>query len=98
MYQLIKSILHNPDDQTRIHLVYANKTVQDMILFRELNHLKEQFPGRLKVYHTLETPYKGSDVEETGVGRVTKSMLQSHLPSPIQDDNESAVLVCGPDG
>ena len=55
MYQLLKSILMDPSDQTRIHLVYANKSFNDILLFEELEILKRKYPNRLFVYHTIES-------------------------------------------
>ena len=100
MYQLIKSILYDPEDVTRIHLVYANKSLSDVLLYQELEKLQESFPDRLSVFYTLED-HPGAPYERFGTGRVSQAMLSQNLPPPRLQDNdtaESAILICGPDG
>ena len=100
MYQLIKSILYDPEDKTRIHLVYANKSLPDVLLYQELGKLRESFPERLSVFYTLEE-HPGAPYENMGKGRVGERMLSQNLPPPRLSEAgelESAVLVCGPDG
>ncbi|KAI8899955.1 hypothetical protein BC833DRAFT_524085, partial [Globomyces pollinis-pini] len=91
MYQLIKYILEDPEDKTKISLCYANKTPEDVLLKRELDLLCEAYPDRLNVTYTVEKPnwnWKGL------TGRLNSDLLRNTLPK----DEDSVILVCGPEG
>lgn len=91
MYQMIKSILKDDQDKTRLHLVYANKSISDILLYQELKELQERYPDRLFVHHTIEN---ASSEWNQYVGRVDLKMLSNCLPS----SESCAILVCGPPG
>lgn len=38
MYQVLKAVLNNPDDDTVCSLVYANQTEEDILLREEVRH------------------------------------------------------------
>jgi cytochrome-b5 reductase len=97
MYQLLKSILANQEDTTQLQLFYANKSVQDILLFRELQALQEKFPSRLKIHYTVEQLEDPSVIEDVqmDVGRLKLNQLREQLPNEV---DKCAVLVCGPDG
>jgi cytochrome-b5 reductase len=52
-YQIIKAVLNNPDDKTKINLVYSNTTQEDILLKEELQNLQKSHPDRFKVHFTL---------------------------------------------
>ncbi|CAL0333620.1 unnamed protein product [Lupinus luteus] len=90
MFQLIRAILENPKDKTKLHLIYANVTVDDILLKEELDMFANKFPDQFKVYYVLSKPpneWKG------GIGYVSKDMIQAHCPEPAPDIQ---ILRCGP--
>ncbi|KAI8826654.1 uncharacterized protein EV422DRAFT_490634, partial [Fimicolochytrium jonesii] len=90
MLQIIKAVLKNPDDKTKLSLIFANVKVDDILLRDELEGLAEKNPERLRIYHVLNEP----PVAWTqGVGFVTKDMIKTHLPAPAKDIK---ILLCGP--
>ncbi|KAJ3078214.1 hypothetical protein HK102_004644 [Quaeritorhiza haematococci] len=95
MYQLIKHILRNPDDPTRLTLVYANRTEDEIILRNELELLARTHPDRLRIHYTLDKP-PSPDWKDGRSGVITKELLKETLPSPEGMGN--LVLVCGPEG
>ena len=87
--QVIKTICRNPDDSTRVALVYCNHTEKDIILRDELDALQHTYP-QLKVHHVLSKP----DTDWKGyTGYVNKQIVEEVLPGP---SNESFIGVCGP--
>ncbi|KAJ3261602.1 NADH-cytochrome b5 reductase [Boothiomyces macroporosus] len=84
MYQLIKKILQDPVDQTKITLFYQNKTVADILLKAELDHLRQTYPDQLKIVYSVDHGYADRS------GYVDLKALKI-LP-------KECVLVCGPDG
>ncbi|KAG6680528.1 hypothetical protein I3843_13G038700 [Carya illinoinensis] len=90
MFQLIRAILENPKDKTNVHLMYANVTLDDILLKEELDAFARNFPNRFKVFYVLNqppVPWNG------GVGFITKEMIQTHCPAPAPDVQ---ILRCGP--
>ncbi|KAI8049528.1 hypothetical protein BDF22DRAFT_699139 [Syncephalis plumigaleata] len=89
MLQVIRAILKNPADTTRVNLIFANISEEDILLRKELDELAsnhEQF----SVYYVLNNEpqdWKG------GVGFVTEEMIREHCPAPSPD---TKILLCGP--
>ncbi|EXB44362.1 NADH-cytochrome b5 reductase 1 [Morus notabilis] len=90
MYQVARAILENPKDQTKVHLIYANVTYEDILLKEELDGLATNYPDQFKVYFVLNQPPEGWN---GGVGFVSKEIIQTHCPAPAPDVQ---VLRCGP--
>jgi cytochrome-b5 reductase len=93
MYQLIKKIVDDPLDTTKLALYYCNKTEQDILMRRELDILATAHPDKLKVYYAIDNPGR----EWTGSRSLQLKDLKRILPSPSLERN-TAILVCGPDG
>ncbi|WVW80656.1 NADH-cytochrome b5 reductase 1 [Kwoniella bestiolae CBS 10118] len=97
MYQIIKSSLKNPNDKTKLSLIYANVEEDDILLRKDLEDLEKKSGGRFTLYHVLNKPpanWTG------GVGFITKEMIEQHMPhggvgSPNHGEGHK-VLMCGP--
>ncbi|CAN6359676.1 unnamed protein product [Urochloa humidicola] len=90
MFQVTRAILENPEDNTKVHLIYANVTYDDILLKEELDSMAKNYPDRFKIYYVLNQP---PEIWEGGVGFVSKEMIQAHCPAPAADIQ---VLRCGP--
>ncbi|PKA65605.1 NADH--cytochrome b5 reductase 1 [Apostasia shenzhenica] len=90
MLQVARAILENPNDKTKVHLIYANVTYEDILLKEELDSLAATYPDRFKVYYVLNQP---PEVWDGGVGFISKEMIQAHCPAPAADIQ---ILRCGP--
>nr|CAD1828979.1 unnamed protein product [Ananas comosus var. bracteatus] len=90
MFQVTRAILENPKDQTKVHLIYANVTYDDILLKEELDALASNYPKQFKVSYVLNQPPEGWN---GGVGFVSKEMIQTHCPAPAPDIQ---ILRCGP--
>ncbi|KAK3317998.1 ferredoxin reductase-like protein [Apodospora peruviana] len=94
MYQLASGILSNPDDQTRVTLVWGVNTDEDIFLGEQFSALEKKFPGRFKAVYVVATPDAGSPHQK---GFVTKKVLEGAGLSATDEKNSGAqVLVCGP--
>ncbi|KAH0844098.1 hypothetical protein AYO21_02147 [Fonsecaea monophora] len=94
IYQLTRAILNNPEDKTKIALVYANNTEEDILLKPEFDELAQQFPDRFTRTYTISktTP------ENEGLyhqGYVNKTVLSQVMPHKMNERNVK-VLVSGP--
>ncbi|KAJ1976705.1 NADH-cytochrome b5 reductase [Dimargaris xerosporica] len=93
MLQLIRKIFNNPEDRTKVSLIFANITENDILMRSGLDRLAEQYPDRFHVYYTLDNP---EAAWKHGRGYVTKEMAKEHLPEPSTSPNDMKLFVCGP--
>mmetsp|Transcript_12711 Transcript_12711/g.22871 ORF Transcript_12711/g.22871 Transcript_12711/m.22871 type:complete len:294 (+) Transcript_12711:147-1028(+) len=91
MWQVFTAILKNPDDVTEIRLIFANVTVDDILLQERLDQLQSENPDRFKLYYVLNDPPPGWS---GGVGFVSEDMIREHVGTPSASDK--MVLLCGP--
>ncbi|KAK9766352.1 Nitrate reductase [NADH] 1 [Basidiobolus ranarum] len=91
MLQLIRAILNDPSDKTKISLLFANKSEEDILLRDELERLSDKHPEQLKVWYTIDETYLSEWPYSTGF--ITYEMIRNHLPKPAED---TVVLMSGP--
>jgi cytochrome-b5 reductase len=89
MLQIIRAALKNPQDPTRLSLIYANVNYEDILLKKELDELADKYPSRFRVFCVLNNPPTGWT---GGVGFVSKEQIETHLPAT--HDNIK-ILLCG---
>uniref|UniRef100_A0A7C9D7G3 NADH-cytochrome b5 reductase n=2 Tax=Opuntia streptacantha TaxID=393608 RepID=A0A7C9D7G3_OPUST len=53
MFQVTRAILENPKDKTKIYLIYANHTVDDILLKDDLDNFSHEYPDSFKVYYVV---------------------------------------------
>lgn len=89
--QVLNEIVTSSEDLTKISLIYANNTENDILLKDELDELAAKYP-HFTVHYVLTKPpshWEGS------VGYVTEEMMRHCLPAPSPDHR---LLICGPQG
>ncbi|RMZ89341.1 hypothetical protein DV736_g3424, partial [Chaetothyriales sp. CBS 134916] len=94
IYQLTNAILNNPEDKTKITLVYANNTEEDILLRHEFDALQRKFPARFQKVFTVKKK-TSEDTDSVETGYVTKELLQKVIPARTKDESVK-VLVSGP--
>ncbi|KAI5785884.1 hypothetical protein EDC01DRAFT_193083 [Geopyxis carbonaria] len=94
MYQIAKAIFSNPEDKTKVTLVFGNLSEKDILLKKEWEVLENTYPQRCKVFYVLDKAPEGSGWATEG--RVTKELLKTVLPEPGSGNNK--IFVCGPPG
>lgn len=90
MFQVITAILRNPADKTKISLLYANVSENDILLRAELEKLAKENSEQFNIHYVL------NDAPEnwTGsVGFITPEIMEKHLPGPKPT---LSLLICGP--
>ncbi|KAJ1814718.1 hypothetical protein LPJ75_002650, partial [Coemansia sp. RSA 2598] len=92
MLQLIQHVLEDPSDNTRLTLVFANKSEDDIILREKLDSLAKEHPEQFKLHYIVD---KASSSNWKGdVGYVTKELVQKYMPAAGSEG--VLVGVCGP--
>lgn len=95
MYQLIRCILSNPEEKTKIKLIFAVNSERDMLLKDELRRWEQRYPDRFKVTWTISKPTEQD--EGYYKGYVNRELLEKELfGSPKDGKAVSKVFLCGP--
>ncbi|GAB5585826.1 NADH-cytochrome b5 reductase [Umbelopsis nana] len=89
MLQIIRAVLRNPSDTTKINLIFANVNEEDILLKKEIDELAAKH-SNFNVYYVLNN---APDNWTGGVGFVTPDMIKQHCPAPAKDIK---ILLCGP--
>ncbi|CAM4771431.1 unnamed protein product [Rotaria magnacalcarata] len=100
MIQMIEEVVLNPNDKTKITFLFANTSIDDILLREKLDKLTEKYPDRLKVHYAVSKVAKAQAKTWQGeVGHISGKMLKKLLPLPASKDDESIfAMVCGPPG
>lgn len=86
--QLLKAILKNPNDPTKLSLIFANQTEEDILLRSWLEELQAKNPTRFKLHYTLDRPPANWKYSS---GFISEQMIRENLP-PVGN----LILMCGP--
>lgn len=90
MLQIIKAILKDNDDDTKMSLLFANQTEDDILLREELEKVEKENPDQFSLWYTLDRPTENWKYSK---GFVNDKMIDEHLPKAKE---RSVVLMCGP--
>ncbi|PYH96204.1 ferredoxin reductase-like protein [Aspergillus ellipticus CBS 707.79] len=92
IYQLIRGILKNPEDKTKMTLVFGVNSEEDLLLKEELDAYAKEFPGRFEYSYTISRPKTEAGVFRKGY--VDEELLRSAFKGEVATD--AKVFVCGP--
>ncbi|TEA40506.1 hypothetical protein DBR06_SOUSAS15710042, partial [Sousa chinensis] len=87
MLQLIRCITKKPSDKTRMSLVCASQTQEEILVRKELEEVDRPHPKQFNLWYTLDRPPVGK------TGFITEDTIKERLPPP---GRFSFILVCGP--
>eukprot|EP00794_Sanderia_malayensis_P017980 gene17980-19777_t len=90
MLQVIRAILKNKSDQTKMWLLFANQTANDILLREDLESIVQENPDRFHLWYTLDRPEEDWSYSS---GFVNDDMLKEHMPKAGPD---TQILMCGP--
>jgi nitrate reductase (NAD(P)H) len=90
IYQVVQAILKDPEDLTEMHVMYANRSEDDILLREEMNEWAKKHE-RFKIWYVVQESKR--EGWEYSVGFINESILKQHVPPASQD---TLALVCGP--
>ncbi|GJN92318.1 hypothetical protein Rhopal_005348-T1 [Rhodotorula paludigena] len=98
MWQVMQAIDANPEDKTKVTLLFSNVTEADILLRKEFEDLAARKPEQFSVQFVLDKPPKGW-AGPTGYvdGDLVTRALEKFGTTPDQKD-KIKVFVCGPPG
>ena len=103
--KVVRDVFKNENENTKIHLLFANQTEKDILLREEIEEIKKNNPTRFSYMYTIDRPEEGWTYEKGFInqGRFPafkisfwyffSEMIEKYLPLPGDD---SMVLICGP--
>jgi ring-1,2-phenylacetyl-CoA epoxidase subunit PaaE len=83
------------EPQSRVVLVYGNRTSRDVMFLEELADLKDRFPDRLQVLHVLSREEQESELLS---GRIDRERLERLLATLVPAGDVDEWYLCGPFG
>ncbi|CAB9516282.1 Nitrate reductase [NADH] (Fragment) [Seminavis robusta] len=90
MLQILHFIFRNPNDKTRVKMIYANQTEDDILVRDELEALQKEFPDRFSLHYTVDKAPEGWKFSE---GFINRDMIEKHLIIP---GSKQQFFMCGP--
>ncbi|KAI8825710.1 uncharacterized protein EV422DRAFT_513923 [Fimicolochytrium jonesii] len=93
MLQLIQRITHNPEDKTKMTLVFANIAEEDILLKDYLDNLQKRHGDRFTVRYCLEKPPMGWRGD---VGYINEKIITQVAAPPKQTATKEKIFICGP--
>lgn len=90
MYQVINAILSDPEDETAIFLVYANRTEEDILLREELEE-RARLHSNFHVWYVISKSV--GDGWRYSLGYIRHEVLKEHIP---EGSEETLAFLCGP--
>lgn len=95
-WQLIHAILKVEDDKTQVSLIDSNKSLGDILLYKELQKYADEHKDQFKLWMTLS---KAPEKEEWkySVGHLDENMMREHFFMP-KDGEKVGTFLCGPPG
>jgi cytochrome-b5 reductase len=91
MLQIIRAIMKNPNDRTKVMLICANVATNDILLRDDLEKLAATYPKKFRLHLVVEKETLGA--WKGGIGFISADMIKEYCPAPRGDIN---ILICGP--
>jgi len=90
---IVKSVLEE-EPQSKVILVYGNKTTKDTMFLQQLLDLRHQYTDRL----TIKFVFSQAQENDAIFGRIEKSTVNLIVKSEYKHLNIDAFYLCGPEG
>ena len=94
MYQVLKAVLLNPIDTLKVHMIYANRSEEDILLKGALDELSQQYSHRFTLHYMLSRP-KQPDSWNGLHGYINNNIVRDLIPSA---STYYYSMICGPEG
>ncbi|KAK0581662.1 hypothetical protein LWI29_016581 [Acer saccharum] len=88
IYQVCQAILKDPEDETEMFIVYANRTEEDILLRKELDKWAREH-DRMHVWYAVQD---SKDGWQYSTGFVMEDIMKEHIP---KGSNDTLALACG---
>ena len=93
MLSIAKTALHD-EPNSDVTLFYGNKGFASIIFREEIEALKNQYMGRLRVVHILSRESLGNKIQK---GRIDQAKTMELFDAFLKDTEISGAYICGPE-
>ena len=62
--KVVRDVFKNENENTKIHLLFANQTEKDILLREEIEEIKKNNPTRFSFMYTIDRPEEGWNYEK----------------------------------
>ena len=98
IFSILKSVLSKEKD-SKVLLVYANRTVDSIIFHNEILALEQEYPNNLEVEHIISSEEDSSKINEKfHTGFLTKELLDNIFERRNLKYEDHTYMICGPFG
>ncbi|KFZ13908.1 hypothetical protein V502_06356 [Pseudogymnoascus sp. VKM F-4520 (FW-2644)] len=91
MYQLIRGIFKNPEEKTKVTLLWGINSDADALFREDFAQYEKQFPDRFKVVYTASHPVEGSPLPK---GYISKELIANAMDE--MNEKSGKVFLCEP--
>jgi len=98
MWQVLQSIDSNPQDKTKVTLIFSNQTEEDILLRKEFEDVQKRKPDQFNIVFALDKPPKGWKGETGYVNAEVVKKALSKFGTTSDKGEKVKVFVCGPPG
>ena len=92
MLQLIRQIIKDDNDDTKVKMIFGNVSKNDILLYDELKDLRSK-NANIKIRFTIDKKDANDNTWNESVGYVTNDMINEFLFKP---NDKPATFLCGP--
>jgi cytochrome-b5 reductase len=94
MIQALHAVLGTPGDDTSITMLYASRTLEDILAKQTLDAWSVDYAHQLRVVHVLSREPSSSDWQGLR-GHINRTHIEAYFPPPSSD---CKIFVCGTSG
>jgi len=92
MIQALHALLGDPDDDTKVTLLYGSQRSDQILAEQVLSEWSASHGDQLKVVHVISNEPEGSSFSGMK-GFIDQGLIKNYFPSPSEDVE---IFVCGP--
>eukprot|EP00968_Pinguiococcus_pyrenoidosus_P020095 scaffold2279_cov276-Pinguiococcus_pyrenoidosus.AAC.2 len=97
MFQVIQTVLRDPEDKTSFHLIYANRTHEGIMLQDTLDQWAAEHPDRFTVEYVVDCAPPADCKRCFSVGYITSDIIHESICAKAGGAGQvDLVLMCGP--
>ncbi len=93
IFSILKTVLQT-EKESRITLIYGNKTVSSILFLEQLEDLKDTYPGRVNMLHILSREEQDAELFN---GRINREKCEALFKGALDIAAIDEAFLCGPE-
>lgn len=96
LYQLLKLIVDNPEDETRVTVFYSCKTYEEILLRPQLHEMQSYWNVKICYFLTEDSEQRVNSIRKHNEEIVYHKINAEIVEKEISDSKSSRIYLCGP--